>query len=324
MIRIIEVKDLWKRFQDGTEAIKGVSVKFETNKLTCIIGPSGCGKTTLLKHLNQLEAPTSGDILIDNESIFSQDEVALRRKIGYVIQKIGLFPHMTIADNISIVPKLLKWEKRTYQKRVDEMLELVSLEPDIYANRYPLELSGGQQQRVGVARALAADPNIILMDEPFSALDPISREQLQEHLQEIQKRLKKTIVFVTHDMDEALKIADKIVLMKDGEVEQIGTPDEIVNHPANDFVRSFIGTERMQRFQKTSKRDVGSLRQWYVSEIDVPAQPVEADYSVAEAVELMVQQDVLAIEIKEGEQILGYLTKDRILEALVLERGDAS
>ena len=194
---MIRFDNVTKRFPDGTEALKGISLAFPAHQLTAIIGPSGCGKTTLMKMINKLEKPTEGEIYIDEEPITGLEEVKLRRSIGYVIQRIGLMPHMTIADNVSMVPRLLGWPKDKTEARARELLALVGLEPDTYLRRYPLELSGGQQQRVGVVRALAGDPNIILMDEPFSALDPISREQLQDELRNLQKEIRKTIVFVT-------------------------------------------------------------------------------------------------------------------------------
>ena len=202
---VIRFDNVTKMFPDGTEALKGVTVTIPTHKLTAIIGPSGCGKTTLMRMINRLELPTAGEIFIDEQAVSERDEVELRRSIGYVIQRIGLIPHMTIEENIAIVPEMLGWEEDRISARVDELLELVDLDSKTYRSRYPFELSGGQQQRVGVSRALASDPNIILMDEPFSALDPISREQLQDELRKLQQKIKKTIVFVTHDMDEALR-----------------------------------------------------------------------------------------------------------------------
>jgi len=235
-----------KQYDDGFQALRNIDLEIKEGEITVLIGPSGCGKTTTMKLINRLIQPTGGTIRIQGRDIASLNPVELRRQIGYVIQNIGLFPHMTIAKNVGVVPRLLKWEKARVERRVDELLNLVGLNPDIYRNRYPSELSGGQQQRIGVIRALAADPDIILMDEPFSALDPISREQLQDELIRLQQELRKTIVFVTHDMDEALKIADTIVLMKDGEIVQADRPERILRHPANDFVKSFIGKKRLQ------------------------------------------------------------------------------
>lgn len=244
---MIRFKHVTKSFGGGMDALKDIELTLPENRLTVIIGPSGCGKTTLMKMINKLETPTSGDVLIKGQPVAEMDEVTLRRSIGYVIQRIGLFPHMTILENVMLVPKLLEWDKEKRAARAMELLELVELDPAVYASRYPLELSGGQQQRVGVIRALAGDPDILLMDEPFSALDPISREQLQDEFRKLQQRIRKTIIFVTHDMDEALKIADHIVVMRGGQIEQIGTPQQLVEEPANEFVRNFIGTERIER-----------------------------------------------------------------------------
>lgn len=248
---MIEFKHVYKQYNEKSVVLKDINLTCEDGEITVLIGPSGCGKTTTMKLINRLINPTKGSILIDGKDISGMNPVQLRREIGYVIQHIGLFPHMTIAQNISVVPKLLKWEKDRTQSRVDELLDMVGLEPDIYRDRYPSELSGGQQQRIGVVRALAAEPSTILMDEPFSALDPISREQLQEELIYLQKEIKKSIIFVTHDMDEALKIADKIVLMRDGQIVQAATPEEMLRRPANDFVKDFIGKKRLKEAQNT-------------------------------------------------------------------------
>jgi osmoprotectant transport system ATP-binding protein len=209
-----------------------------------------------MKMINRLAEPTSGQILVDGQDIAKVNPVELRRNIGYVIQQIGLFPHMKIKDNVAIVPRLKRMSKEKYERRTDELLDMVGLNPDEYRDRYPAELSGGQQQRIGVIRALAAEPSIILMDEPFSALDPISREQLQDELIRLQEEVKKTIVFVSHDMDEALKIADRIVFMKAGEIVQVDTPDRILRHPKNDFVRSFIGESRLNEAENLKVEDV--------------------------------------------------------------------
>ncbi|NLC65695.1 MAG: betaine/proline/choline family ABC transporter ATP-binding protein [Clostridium sp.] len=244
---MIKFENVSKVYDDDFHALKEVNLEIEKGELFVLIGPSGCGKTTTMKMINRLIETTSGNIFIDGKSIKDQDPVILRRDIGYVIQQIGLLPHMTISENVALVPKLKKEDPKEYMETVWDLMNMVGLDPETYADRYPTELSGGQQQRVGVIRALASDPSIILMDEPFSALDPISREQLQEDLVNLQEEIQKTIVFVTHDMDEALKIADRICIMKEGEVVQTDTPERILRHPKNDFVTDFIGEERLRR-----------------------------------------------------------------------------
>lgn len=223
-----------------------ISLVVETGTLVVLIGSSGCGKTTTLKLINKLIKPTSGEIYINGKPISQENEIELRRKIGYVIQNTGLFPHLTIKENIELIPRLKKEKSvEEIEKRTLQLLEMVGLDSDEFLNKYPSELSGGQQQRIGVARAIATDAEIILMDEPFSALDPITRTSLQEQLFSLQDELKKTIIFVTHDMDEALKIADKICIMKDGRIAQYDTPENILRKPANDFVKDFIGEDRV-------------------------------------------------------------------------------
>lgn len=228
-----------------SNVVSNLSFTIDKAQFACLIGPSGCGKTTTLKMINRLIEPSRGEIYVNGKNIMDQDPVKLRRSIGYVIQQIGLFPHLTIADNIAVVPKLLGWSKDAYRSRSRELLSLVGLDPDEYEKRYPRELSGGQQQRIGVLRALAGDQDIILMDEPFGALDPLIRESLQDELKQLQQILRKTIVFVTHDMDEALKLADSVVLMRDGVVVQIAKPDMLIRNPANQFVTEFIGRKRL-------------------------------------------------------------------------------
>lgn len=243
---MIQFKEVTKTFQDGFKALKNISFQVNEGELLVLIGPSGSGKTTTMRMINRLIEPSSGSITIEGKDISTEDPVKLRRTIGYVIQQIGLLPHMTIKENVSLVPRLQKWKKEQYMDKVNDLMNMVGLDPEIFGDRYPSELSGGQQQRIGVIRALAAEPKIILMDEPFSALDPISREQLQDELVRLQQEIQKTIVFVTHDMDEALKIADRICIMKDGEVVQLDRPENILRHPANEFVRNFIGEDRLQ------------------------------------------------------------------------------
>ncbi|WLR58493.1 ABC transporter ATP-binding protein [Guptibacillus hwajinpoensis] len=300
---MITFEHISKKFADGTEALKDINLHIEKGELLTLIGPSGCGKTTTMKMINRLIEPSGGQIYIDGKPISDQDPVELRRSIGYVIQQIGLLPHMTIAENIALIPKLKKWDKDKIDKRVDEMLNLVGLEPSIFRSRYPLELSGGQQQRVGVIRALAAEPPIILMDEPFSALDPISREQLQDELVKLQKEIQKTIVFVTHDMDEAMKIADRIAIMKDGEILQLDTPDRLLRHPKNEFVRNFIGDERMAKGQAPTAVDL-MIRK---------VATVKESRGLAEAFRLMKSDRVDSLVVTGPEQeYIGVVTLEQV------------
>lgn len=241
---MIEIQNLKKSF-DGKQIIHSINLNINNGELVVLIGPSGCGKTTTLKMINKLIESDGGKILIDGKDISKLDTIQLRRNIGYVIQQTGLFPHMTIGENIEIIPKLKKWNKADINHRTLELMELIGMSPDEYLTRYPNELSGGQRQRIGVIRALAANPEIVLMDEPFSALDPITRNQLQDELFNLQQDLKKTIVFVTHDMSEALKLGDRICIMKDGNILQYDTPENILRSPSNNFVKEFIGKNRI-------------------------------------------------------------------------------
>lgn len=241
---MIEFKNISKGYKNK-KILKGINLNIEKGKLITIIGESGCGKTTLLKMINRLIKPSSGAIYIDGKNIKSIDEVILRRNIGYVIQQTGLFPHMTIRENIELIPKMQKIDNDKILENTKKLMQMVGLKSEEFLDRYPTELSGGQQQRVGVARAFANNPDIILMDEPFSALDPMTRSDLQDELVELQSKLKKTIVFVTHDMDEAIKISDMICIMKDGEMLQYDTPENILKNPVNDFVSNFVGKNRI-------------------------------------------------------------------------------
>ena len=228
-------------------AVDALDLTIETGKVCVLIGPSGCGKTTTMRMVNRLIEPTSGRILVGDRDVLQADPVELRRHIGYVIQQIGLFPHMTIAQNVATVPKLLGWEASRIKARTAEMLELVGLDPAQYLSRYPRHLSGGQRQRVGVARALAADPPVMLMDEPFGAVDPVVRGRLQDEFLAILKRLKKTVILVTHDIDEAIRMGDVVAIMQDGRLVQYDTPDRLLAAPANDFVADFVGADRALR-----------------------------------------------------------------------------
>ena len=321
---MIRFENVTKRFADSTEALKDVSLTIPTSKLTVIIGPSGCGKTTLMKMINHLEIPTSGDVLIDDKSIKDRDEVELRRSIGYVIQRIGLFPHMTIGKNVALVPTLKGWSFEKIQNRIHELMNMVGLDPNIYINRYPLELSGGQQQRVGVVRALAGDPNIVLMDEPFSALDPISREQLQDELRNLQRQIQKTIVFVTHDMDEALKIADHIIVLREGKVEQVGTPKELIDEPANDFVRQFIGQERINRQRSFGQRKISELSSYFIqAKRGEQIVSVKTTEDVEKAIALLEQPNADVLAIYEEDVFVGYLDQTSLLKAVLAKEEGA-
>ncbi len=243
----IEFKNVSKKFNHASyNAVDHVSLTIEEGEFITILGSSGSGKTTLLKMINRLYEPSDGTIQLFGENIKGTDVVGLRRQIGYVIQQVGLFPHMTIAENIATVPKLLKWNKEKIESRVDHLLSLVGLEPEEFKNRYPSQLSGGQQQRIGLARALAVDPKVMLLDEPFGALDAITRIKLQEELLKIHGGLKKTFIFVTHDINEAFKLGTRVIIMNQGQICQFDTPRNIARNPADDFVSSLISSSRDQ------------------------------------------------------------------------------
>jgi osmoprotectant transport system ATP-binding protein len=242
---MLKFENVSKVYDDGFQAVKSLSFDIQQGEFLVLIGPSGSGKSTTMKMINKMEPHTSGTISINGKDINSYNPSELRKNIGYVIQQIGLFPHYTIEKNIAIVPQMKGWNEKEIKARVNELLELVGLDPEVYAERYPKELSGGQQQRIGIARALAANPDIILMDEPFSALDPLTREQLQAEVSALHKKLNKTFVFVTHDMDEALKMGDRIAIMKDGKLLQLDTPEKLLHEPAHGFVEEFIGKHRI-------------------------------------------------------------------------------
>src|SRR5919112_637943 len=256
---MIEFKNVSKTYAGSDKAVvNDLSFTVADGEICVLVGPSGCGKTTSMRMVNRLIEPTQGDILIDDVKNTSMSGTQLRRKIGYAIQQIGLFPHRTIASNVGTVPNLVGWDSDRTASRVDELLDLVGLPPDRYRDRYPAELSGGQQQRVGVARALAADPPIMLMDEPFGAVDPITRDRLQNEFLHIQEDIKKTIVFVTHDIDEAIKMGDKIAILKEGGVlAQYDTPENILAHPESEFVSSFVGGDRV--LKRLSLTRVGDM-----------------------------------------------------------------
>lgn len=261
---MIRLENLTKRFPGQKHnAVDNLTLDIYEGEIVVLVGPSGCGKTTTMKMINRIVEPTSGRIILDGEDVTTTDPDALRRRIGYVIQQVGLFPHLTIGENIATVPKLLGWDSKRVTARVDELLEMVNLAPESYRDRYPKQLSGGQKQRVGVARALGADPDVMLMDEPFGAIDPITRDRLQNEFLRLQSEVRKTIVFVTHDIDEAIKMGDRIAILQDAsKIAQYDTPEQILTAPVNDFVSDFIGNgASLKRLNLSHVSDI-ELTRW--------------------------------------------------------------
>jgi osmoprotectant transport system ATP-binding protein len=257
---VIRLESLTKRFGNGQVAVDALDLDVDDGDVCMLVGPSGCGKTTTLKMINRLVEPTSGRIFIGDEDVTGVDPVALRRRIGYVIQQVGLFPHQTVRDNVATVPRLLGWDRRRAERRADELLELVGLDPAVYRDRYPHQLSGGQRQRVGVARALGVDPPVLLMDEPFGAIDPINRDRLQQEFLRLQSEVRKTVVFVTHDIDEAVRMGDRIAILREGGVlEQYASPSEVLGRPATPFVADFVGADRGLKRLSVTAIDVADL-----------------------------------------------------------------
>ena len=301
---MIEFQNVTKIYKGNKKAVSDISLSFDDSEFICFIGTSGSGKTTAMRMINRMIEPSSGNILIDGKNIRDINPVELRRSVGYVIQNIGLLPHMTIRDNITLVPKLLKWPEQERKEIAEQMIRLVELPVDML-DRYPHELSGGQQQRIGVVRALAADQNIVLMDEPFGALDPITRDALQDFVKELQEKMGKTIVFVTHDMDEALKLATKIVIMSHGKVVQCDTPENILKNPANEFVRELIGEERLIHSQQ-DYITVGEV-------VNQQAISITPDKSVSEAIRLMREKRVDTLLVVDKQNVLrGFIDVEMI------------
>lgn len=294
---MISFRNVVKHYGDVV-AVDDITFDIESHELFVMIGPSGSGKTTAMKMINRLHETTEGDIYIDDDNIKDINPVELRRRIGYVIQDVGLMPHMTIAENISIVDRLLG--NKLNHERVDELLNLVNMEPESYKERYPDELSGGQQQRIGVIRAVANDPNIILMDEPFSALDPVTRAQLQDEFKWLQKEIHKTIVFVTHDIDEALKLGDRICVMREGKVEQLGTPDELLQHPKSEFVRGFIGEDKLQ----AKAFENFKIKDWMRE--DMPL--INRDDEVSDVIKVMKEHHMNVLPVVRDGELAGSVT----------------
>lgn len=309
---MIELRNVTKTYDNKKNVVDRLNLTINKGEFVVLIGESGCGKTTTMKMINRLVDTTSGQIIIDGKDVRDISPYELRRRIGYVIQKVGLFPHMTVGQNIEIIPKLKKWDPAKRKERAMELLDLVDLPSDEYYDRYPHELSGGQQQRVGVARALAINPDIILMDEPFSALDPITRSQLQNELLKLQEELNKTIIFVTHDMDEALLIGDKIAVMKDGKVLQYDTPENILKNPKNEFVEYFVGKDRLWRSpEMVFARDIMDRRVIKVGGNRTPAY----------ALGIMKEKKVSSLAVVDKhsdrpQKIRGYVTRAELKNAV--------
>jgi len=301
---VIRLEGVTKRYGNGQVAVHALDLEIGGGETCMLIGPSGCGKTTTLKMINRLIEPSGGRILLDGEDVTKVDPVKLRRRMGYVIQQVGLFPHQTVGENIATVPRLVGWRPERIRARVEELLDLVGLEPAKFRDRYPHQLSGGQRQRVGVARALGVDPPVLLMDEPFGAIDPIARDRLQQEFLRLQREVRKTVVFVTHDVDEAVRLGDRIaVLRQGGYLEQYATPPEILGEPASDFVADFVGADRGLKRLSVTSIDVGDLEKPPVVSLDAP---------LAEARRSMdAEQARWAIVLDEGGGLHGYLNRVR-------------
>lgn len=317
---MIELSSVSKRFGDET-AVDDISLRVPKGKFCALVGTSGCGKSTTLRMINRLIEHSEGDIILDGQAIDAYDPVKLRRRIGYVIQHTGLFPHWNVARNIGLVPRLLKWSATDVQSRVAELMHLLGLPVDEFGHKYPHQLSGGQAQRVGVARALAADPDILLMDEPFGALDPITREKLQDELAKLQARLHKTVVFVTHDMDEALKLADHLVVMREGRIVQQGSPLALLQNPADSFVESLLGgLERgLKQAALTRVKDhmtsMGST---------LPAQSrILGTFSLRQALSMMLRDHSDRLTVVDQHDVpVGELSLRRIIKEAQLDNGN--
>ena len=319
----IVLTDLTKQYPGQEDpAVESVNMDIPAGELVMFVGPSGCGKTTTMRMINRLIEPTSGTINIGGDDVTKLDDVTLRRRIGYVIQQIGLIPHLSIGSNVALVPKLLKWDKKRIDARVEEMLTVVGLDPGQYRDRYPRQLSGGQQQRVGVARALAADPPIMLMDEPFGAVDPITRGRLQDEFLSLQQTLGKTIVFVTHDFDEALKLGDRIAVLREkSQIAQFDTPEAILARPADDFVAGFIGEGaalKRLHFERVDSLDLGSP-----PSVEPGADTVDVSSTLHTALDLMVGKGLESVTVNRDGQPVGRVEVQTILSRVHRPEDDA-
>jgi osmoprotectant transport system ATP-binding protein len=317
----IAIRNVSKRYGDaGAAAVNNISLDISPGELVVLLGPSGCGKTTLLKMVNRLYEPTSGTIEIDGRNIHDEPAPQLRRRIGYVIQQSGLFPHMRIEENVAVVPSLLNWDKARTSARVDELLDLVGLPPATYRRRYPAQLSGGEQQRVGLARALAAEPPTLLMDEPFGALDAITRTRLQDELARIHRQLGTTILFVTHDIEEALRLADRIAVMQAGRVEQFDTPLQIMTNPATEFVADLVGArDVLRQLSLIRVRDIMS------SQAATPGMPgIEASADAREALGMLLESSNSCLKVvDESGQAIGSIDLTNVRAAIAAPKVQA-
>jgi len=316
-IQMIEFRNIRKEYVEGQPILKGVNVTAASGELMVLLGNSGSGKTTMLKMVNKLVLPTSGSIFIDGQDISGISEITLRRRMGYVIQEVGLFPHMTVKENIEIVGKIQKKPLEEIERNTKKVMEMIGLDLDEYLYRKPRELSGGQQQRIGVARALATDPDILLMDEPFSALDPITRVQLQDELLKIQAALNKTILFVTHGIIEAIKLADRICLINEGDIEQVDTPKNLLKHPSSDYVRSFMGKNRL--FQMPHLLVVEDIMSTDIQglSLDDTAVSVRPDTMLADALYVLREHNLTYLPVLNGtDQPIGVLHVSDLLAIL--------
>jgi osmoprotectant transport system ATP-binding protein len=320
---MITFDSVCKTFPNGTEAVCDFNLEVGKGETVVLLGTSGSGKTTTMKMVNRLIEATSGTITVDGRDIMHSDPVQLRRGIGYAIQHIGLFPHMTVCENIAVVPKLLGWDRSRIRERIDMLLQMVGLEPSEYRDRFPTQLSGGQRQRIGVARSLASDPPIILMDEPFGALDPITRDQLQNEFLELESEIQKTILFVTHDVFEAVKMGDRVALMDGGRLQQLSTPSELVENPANEFVDQFLGHHRFQLALYTCT--VGSLmpeRQGAPQER--PKVSLSARQSLVGALDAFKEHKASSLPVFRRGEFLGDLERQHLLDQMAATLGGVS
>jgi osmoprotectant transport system ATP-binding protein len=310
---MIRLDGVGKRYEDGTVAVHELDLDVPEGELVVLVGPSGCGKSTTLKMVNRLIEPTTGRILLQGEDVTHTDPVQLRRRMGYVIQQTGLFPHQDVATNVATVPRLLGWDKKRIRSRVGELLDLVGMDPERFAKRYPHQLSGGQRQRVGVARALAADPPVLLMDEPFGAVDPIVRDRLQAEFVRLQREVRKTVLFVTHDLDEAVRLGDRIAVFRDGgHLEQYDAPPRILGAPATDFVRSFVGSDRGLKRLSVTTIDVDDL--------DHPP-VVHLDDRIAEATSSLRRADARwGVVLDDRDGLHGWVAATESGDGTVAER----